>query len=130
MPDRHFLCKVKPELVHENYAQPVVAPCLPVRQGVQMENMSRIRELRNLTQSQLAEMVGANQATISKIEKGVGNPTLNMIQRIADALKCHPADLFDASDLRTRVLAAFEAIDDPARAEAAAVVLESMAGRK
>jgi transcriptional regulator with XRE-family HTH domain len=95
-----------------------------------MKNLARIRDSRGLTQTQLAEMVGANQATISKIEKGVGNPTLSMILRIADALKCDAADLFHTSGLRLRVLAALEAIDDPARAEAAAVVLESMAGRR
>ena len=123
-------CNPKAVRTRENYAQLVVASHIPARHTLHMKNLARIRESRGLTQTQLAEMVGANQATISKIEKGVGNPTLSMILRIADALKCDPADLFNTSGLRLRVLAALEAIDDPARAEAAAVVLESMAGRR
>ena len=130
MPDRHLPCNPKAVRTRENYAQLVVASTIPARHTLDMKNLARIRDSRGLTQTQLADMVGANQATISKIEKGVGNPTLSMIQRIADALKCDPADLFNTSGLRLRVLAALEAIDDPARAEADAVVLESMAGRR
>lgn len=75
-------------------------------------------------------MVSANQATISKIEKGVGNPTLSMINKIAKALNVHPADLFSRSQLEERAVLAIYSISDPAKREAAVDVLESMAGKE
>lgn len=44
------------------------------------------REKSNLTQKQLAEKTGIYQAEISKIERGLGNPSLLTINRLADAL--------------------------------------------
>ena len=94
-----------------------------------MDQMTRIREERGLSQTQLAEMIGANQATISKIERGQGNPTLTMIRRIAAALECSPPDLFSRDALQLRVMEAINAID-PARREAALTVIEAMAERQ
>lgn len=109
-------------------AQPVVAQPMPGWHLLDMDNMERIRKARGLTQTQLAEAIGANQATISKIEKGLGNPTLDMIQRIAAALKVHPALLFKRDALEQRAAEALDNLkDDPATKEAAVVVLEAMA---
>lgn len=94
-----------------------------------MDQMTRIREERGLSQSQLAEMVGANQATISKIERGLGNPTLTMIRRIAKALNCQPPDLFSRDALQVRLMSAINSID-PEQREAALTVIEAMAQRK
>ena len=44
------------------------------------------RAARGITQKQLACETGINQADISKIERGIGNPTLETINRIASAL--------------------------------------------
>ena len=44
------------------------------------------RKEKKLTQKQLSELTGINQADISKIEKGVANPSLKTIQRLADGL--------------------------------------------
>lgn len=41
------------------------------------------RKSKKMTQKQLSEKTGIDQADISKIETGCSNPTLNMIQRIA-----------------------------------------------
>lgn len=46
----------------------------------------QIRENKNLTQKQLAEKTGIYQADISKIERGLGNPSLTTIKRLADGL--------------------------------------------
>lgn len=113
----------------EIYAQPVMARIIPCGHYLRMDNTANIREARGLTQGQLAEMVGANQATISKIERGIGNPTLSMINRIAKALKVHPSQLFLLDTLKQRAVTAIEDIEDPARREAAVIVLESMSGR-
>ena len=45
---------------------------------------SRISQ--NLTQKQLSERTGINQADISKLENGTRNPSLNMLKRLADGL--------------------------------------------
>jgi len=44
------------------------------------------RKEKNLTQKQLSELTGINQADISKIEKGIANPSLKTIQRLAGGL--------------------------------------------
>ena len=40
----------------------------------------------NLTQKQLAERTGINQADISKLENGTGNPSINLLKRLADGM--------------------------------------------
>ena len=44
------------------------------------------REQRKLTQKQLSELTGINQADISKIEKGSANPSVRTLQRLAAGL--------------------------------------------
>lgn len=44
------------------------------------------REKCNMTQRQLADKTGIYQADISKIERGMGNPSLATIKRLADGL--------------------------------------------
>ena len=41
---------------------------------------------QNLTQKQLSERTGINQADISKLENGTRNPSLNMLKRLAEGL--------------------------------------------
>jgi DNA-binding XRE family transcriptional regulator len=41
----------------------------------------------HLSQARLAELTGISQADISRIERGKGNPTLNTIRKILDALQ-------------------------------------------
>ena len=41
------------------------------------------RKSRNLTQKQLAEITGIDQADISKLENGNANPSLRTLQRLA-----------------------------------------------
>ncbi len=44
------------------------------------------RVSQNLTQKELAERTGINQADISKIENGTRNPSLNLLKRLADGM--------------------------------------------
>ena len=44
------------------------------------------RNSLNLTQKELAERTGINQADISKIENGTRNPSLNLLKRLADGM--------------------------------------------
>lgn len=111
----------------KNYAQTVV-DMVPARcDGCRMDNLGRIREARGLTQTQLAEAVGANQSTISRIEKGIGNPTLDLIQRLANVLDVHPSDFFVRDVLERRALDALHRLKDSHAREAALTVLEAMA---
>lgn len=41
---------------------------------------------QNMTQKQLAQKTGINQADISKIENGTRNPSLNLLKRLAEGL--------------------------------------------
>lgn len=51
------------------------------------------REYRNLTQEALAERVGVSHGTISRLENGRIAYTQRLLEAIADALRCTPADL-------------------------------------
>ena len=42
------------------------------------------RTSQNLTQKELAERTGINQADISKLENGTRNPSVNLLKRLAD----------------------------------------------
>ena len=53
------------------------------------ENICRLRKENNMTQEQLAEALGVSFAAVSKWERGVATPELNLITDMAD--------LFDVS---------------------------------
>ena len=42
---------------------------------------------QNLTQKELAERTGINQADISKLENGTRNPSLKLLKRLADGME-------------------------------------------
>jgi transcriptional regulator with XRE-family HTH domain len=44
------------------------------------------RTSKNLTQKQLAERTGINQADISKLENGTRNPSINLLKRLAQGM--------------------------------------------
>jgi len=44
------------------------------------------RTSKNLTQKELAERTGINQADISKLENGTRNPTVNLLKRLAEGM--------------------------------------------
>jgi len=48
--------------------------------------VASLRVRRGLSQAELAETVGASERTISRIEGGSKNPSLNLLQKVADAL--------------------------------------------
>ena len=42
---------------------------------------------QNLTQKELSERTGINQADISKLENGTRNPSLKLLKRLADGME-------------------------------------------
>jgi transcriptional regulator with XRE-family HTH domain len=57
------------------------------------ESVRILRELQELSQSQLSELTGIPQATISAIENGRVNLGVERAKVLARALNCHPAVL-------------------------------------
>lgn len=67
--------------------------------------MLRIKEIlksKNITQTELAEKLGITQVALSKTLNG--NPTVETLQKIADALGVHVSDLFTPDDEHFRTL--------------------------
>jgi transcriptional regulator with XRE-family HTH domain len=50
------------------------------------KQLMHIRESKGITQIQLAEMTGYDQSNISKIERGRYNVSIDIIQKVCDAL--------------------------------------------
>ena len=44
------------------------------------------REKKGITQSELAKITNIHQAEISKIERGIGNPSIKTLERLAEGL--------------------------------------------
>ena len=44
------------------------------------------RTSQNMTQKELAERTGINQADISKLENGTRNPSVNLLKRLAEGM--------------------------------------------
>ena len=68
----------------------------PARKRVDVsvgESVRILRELQELTQSQLSELTGIAQATLSAIENDRVNLGVERAKVLARALKCHPAVL-------------------------------------
>ena len=49
---------------------------------------------QNLTQKELAERTGINQADISKLENGTRNPSLKLLKRLADGMEMNLSLVF------------------------------------
>lgn len=57
--------------------------------------IKQLRKQKNLSQQQLADMVGYKVGTISKYEQGDRVPPYLMIRKLARALECNISDLTD-----------------------------------
>jgi transcriptional regulator with XRE-family HTH domain len=51
---------------------------------LKMHPVKQYRELHDLTLSELADLVDTSDATISRIERGLQNPSLALLQRFVD----------------------------------------------
>lgn len=56
-------------------------------------NLRKLREEREMTQTDLAFEVGMEPSHVSRIERGVTDTSLTTIIKLADALKITPAEL-------------------------------------
>ena len=58
-------------------------------------NLISWRARNRLSQASLAKKAGVARQTVSKLEVGVGNVTIAVLARLADALQCPLAKLFE-----------------------------------
>lgn len=58
------------------------------------ERLAYLRRIRNLTQAELAAMVGVTTQHLGLVERGRSGPSLKLIQSLARALDSAPASLF------------------------------------
>lgn len=56
--------------------------------------ISLIRKKNNISQKELAKLIGATQSYIAKIENGKANPTNDIILKLSIALNCCPIIIF------------------------------------
>ena len=68
-------------------------------------NIKFYRSERNISQRELAIQADCTDGMIGQIEAGRTKPSFDMIVKLANALKVHPADLFlrDASKSQEKV---------------------------
>jgi transcriptional regulator with XRE-family HTH domain len=55
--------------------------------------LQNVRKRRKLTQVALAKKVGVHKMTISRLERGARQPSMDMLQKLAKALKVKLKDL-------------------------------------
>ena len=58
------------------------------------EKMKQARQKKNLSQAELAKIIGVSRQTINMIEKGDYNPTIGLCRKICKVLGCTLNDLF------------------------------------
>jgi transcriptional regulator with XRE-family HTH domain len=71
-------------------------------------NLKQLREMRGWSQQQFAEFSGVPRPTIANLESGDGNPTLNVLLRIAAALGASLERLIGDTEVRLERVAVEE----------------------
>ena len=62
------------------------------------DNIKKWRERRNLKQSELAELLGVSDKTVSSWEINRTEPKMGMVEKISIALNCKKTDIIGAED--------------------------------
>ena len=73
---------------------------MDVRRRVSL-NCQALRRARGWSQEELAEQSGLHRTYVSGVERGVRNPTLSVLDRIAQALQVGIGDLTDTTPADT-----------------------------
>lgn len=58
-------------------------------------NIKRLRSEKGWSQEELADQAGLHRTYISGVERGVRNPTVTVVERIAQALEVRSGDLLN-----------------------------------
>ena len=57
------------------------------------QKIKKLRELKNLTQTHVAEKLGVSQSAYSKMELGESEVTLNRLEKISEVLEMKPEEV-------------------------------------
>ena len=68
--------------------------------------IKQLRELRNLTQAELAEKIGVSSKTVSKWETGKGLPDISLLQPLAEALGISVIELMNGEQIVNKNISA------------------------
>jgi putative transcriptional regulator len=70
---------------------------------IYVSNIAELRKQKNLTQRQLADLVGVDTSTIRNWERNRGGvETFMRLAKLCEALNCQPQDLFKSDNLDVR----------------------------
>jgi len=72
------------------------------------EKIKRLRKEKKITVQQLANIVGIKHPSMSNIENGKRNPTLNNLNKIASALGVTTAELIGTNKIEVKIDSTFE----------------------
>jgi len=61
-------------------------------------NMVRLRKEKGWSQEELGDQAGMHRTYVSGVERGVRNPTITVVAKIAAGLGCTIGNLVDQSD--------------------------------
>ncbi len=75
----------------QSFAEPIADSAMELLST----NVVVLRAQRRLSQAELAKHAGIARQTISKIEGGIGNVRVDILAKLAAALACSLADLFE-----------------------------------
>lgn len=64
------------------------------------QSIAKYRQAANLTQAQLAEILGIGNDAVSRMERGTTTPTIIRLLELADIFDCEVADLVTDSSSR------------------------------
>lgn len=62
------------------------------------QNLRRLRKAAGLSQEELAHRAGIDRTYVSGVERGIRNPTVLILQDLANVLGAKPADLLHDGD--------------------------------
>lgn len=66
------------------------------------KRLKEIRKRRNISQEELAELVGMEPNNISKLELGEHLPKKENLEKLCEVLEIEPKELFDFGHLKTK----------------------------
>ena len=109
IPDRHIPVK-------HTYSLWEFGSLSPHGNMLRMNNIASIRKSKGLSQVELAEMVGVEQPTISKLERGNESVTLRTLLAVADALNVPIGDFFaDRTSAEQAIIEAYRSLPEQRR---------------
>jgi transcriptional regulator with XRE-family HTH domain len=76
-------------------------------------NLRRLRVERQLSQEELAELLRVHRTYVGGLERGERNPSLRVIERLAEELHIEPLDLLQDGDTAARPMLRAAASGEP-----------------